>query len=58
MREITRQAMKLDGQEVEDALPYKQSQTIACSLNYLDNKSLVEKRLIEGTVHWRLRTFE
>lgn len=58
VREITRQAMKLGGQEVEDALPYKQSQTIACSLNYLDNKSLVEKRLIEGTVHWRLRTFE
>ena len=50
--------MKLDGQEIEEVIPYKQSQTIACTLNYLKYKSLVEKCLIDNSQHWRLRTFE
>ena len=42
VKEITYLAMKLDGQEIEEVIPYKQSQTIACTLNYLKYKSLVE----------------
>ena len=58
VKEITYQAMKLDGQEIEEVIPYKQSQTIACTLNYLKYKSLVEKCLIDNSQHWRLRTLE
>ena len=46
------------GQEIEEVIPYKQSQTIACTLNYLKYKSLVEKCLIDNSQHWRLRTLE
>ena len=58
VKEITYLAMKLDGQEIEEVIPYKQSQTIACTLNYLKYKSLVEKCLIDNSQHWRLRTLE
>ena len=46
------QAMKLDGQEIEEVIPYKKSQTIAFTLNYLKYKSLVEKCLIDNSQHW------
>ena len=58
VKEITYQAMKLDGQEIEEVIPYKQSQTIACTLNYLKYKLLVEKCLIDNSQHWRLRTLD
>ena len=57
-KDITRQAMKLDEQQVKEKIPYKQSQTIACTLNYLKYKSLVEKCLIDNSQHWRLRPLE
>ena len=55
-KDITRRAMKLDGQAVKEKIPYKQSQTIACTLNYLENKSLIEKCLMDDMVHWRLKS--
>ena len=51
-------SVKIVGQEIEEVIPYKQSQTIACTLNYLKYKSLVEKCLIDNSQHWRLRTLE
>ena len=55
-KDITRQAMELDGQVVKEKIPYKQSQTIACTLNYLENKSLIEKCLMHDMVHWRRKS--
>lgn len=53
--EITRQAMKLDGQKIGHTLPNPQPQTVYTVLRYLMEKGLVEKGWIEEKCHWRLK---
>lgn len=57
-KDITREAMKLDGQTIGEDLPYPQLQTIACTLYYLKDKSLVEKCTTDKVIYWRLKTLE
>ena len=58
VKDITREAMKLDVQAVGEDLPYPQLQTITCTLYYLKDKSLVEKCTIDKVIYWRLKAFE
>lgn len=55
-KDIARQAMELDGQEVGDKVPLPQLQSIAGALSALRGKELVEKSIINREDYWRLKS--
>ena len=57
-KDIARQAMELDGQEVGEKVPSPQLQSIAGALSTLKRKELVEKCTINREEHWRLTSLE